>query len=88
MVPGLASTATPKNLFQSVNEAMDIALTRDHSACTLSLAMTIIVSSNLTPCCTVVFGEDVGFGGVFRCSVGLREKHGKPPGLLNTSPEP
>merc|ERR1719359_2507559 len=25
---------------------------------------------------TVLFGEDVGFGGVFRCSVGLREKHG------------
>jgi len=24
----------------------------------------------------VVFGEDVGFGGVFRCSVGLREKFG------------
>ena len=24
----------------------------------------------------VVFGEDVGFGGVFRCSIGLREKHG------------
>merc|ERR1740121_2771919 len=25
---------------------------------------------------TVLFGEDVGFGGVFRCSVGLRDKHG------------
>jgi 2-oxoisovalerate dehydrogenase E1 component beta subunit len=25
----------------------------------------------------VVFGEDVAFGGVFRCAVGLREKHGK-----------
>jgi 2-oxoisovalerate dehydrogenase E1 component beta subunit len=25
----------------------------------------------------VVFGEDVAFGGVFRCSSGLREKHGK-----------
>uniref|UniRef100_A0A1B6DYD4 2-oxoisovalerate dehydrogenase subunit beta, mitochondrial n=1 Tax=Clastoptera arizonana TaxID=38151 RepID=A0A1B6DYD4_9HEMI len=25
----------------------------------------------------VVFGEDVGFGGVFRCSVGLQEKYGK-----------
>ena len=24
----------------------------------------------------VVFGEDVAFGGVFRCSVGLREKYG------------
>lgn len=24
----------------------------------------------------VVFGEDVAFGGVFRCSMGLREKYG------------
>ena len=24
----------------------------------------------------VVFGEDVGFGGVFRCTVGLQEKYG------------
>lgn len=26
---------------------------------------------------SVLFGEDVGFGGVFRCSMGLREKFGK-----------
>eukprot|EP00747_Dinoflagellata_sp_TGD_P168763 gnl/TRDRNA2_/TRDRNA2_195925_c0_seq1.p1 gnl/TRDRNA2_/TRDRNA2_195925_c0~~gnl/TRDRNA2_/TRDRNA2_195925_c0_seq1.p1 ORF type:complete len:790 (-),score=115.86 gnl/TRDRNA2_/TRDRNA2_195925_c0_seq1:103-2472(-) len=25
---------------------------------------------------TILYGEDVAFGGVFRCSVGLREKHG------------
>lgn len=25
----------------------------------------------------VIFGEDVAFGGVFRCTVGLQEKHGK-----------
>eukprot|EP01095_Lingulamoeba_sp_RSL-Kostka_P013799 TRINITY_DN5809_c0_g1_i1.p1 TRINITY_DN5809_c0_g1~~TRINITY_DN5809_c0_g1_i1.p1 ORF type:complete len:361 (+),score=142.43 TRINITY_DN5809_c0_g1_i1:56-1138(+) len=25
----------------------------------------------------VIFGEDVGFGGVFRCTTGLREKYGK-----------
>jgi len=25
---------------------------------------------------SMIFGEDVGFGGVFRCSVGLREKFG------------
>ncbi len=24
----------------------------------------------------VVFGEDVAFGGVFRCTVGLKDKHG------------
>ena len=27
-------------------------------------------------CILVVFGEDVAFGGVFRCSLGLREKYG------------
>jgi len=27
----------------------------------------------------VVFGEDVAFGGVFRCTVGLRQKYGKQP---------
>merc|ERR1712178_52252 len=26
---------------------------------------------------TIVFGEDVGFGGVFRCSVGLRDAFGE-----------
>ena len=25
---------------------------------------------------TIVFGEDVGFGGVFRCSTGLRDEFG------------
>ena len=25
---------------------------------------------------SVVFGEDVAFGGVFRCTVGLRDKYG------------
>ena len=25
----------------------------------------------------ILFGEDVGFGGVFRCSMGLQDKHGK-----------
>ena len=25
----------------------------------------------------VIFGEDVAFGGVFRCTVGLQEKYGK-----------
>lgn len=27
--------------------------------------------------CPVIFGEDVGFGGVFRCTVGLQDKYGK-----------
>lgn len=28
-------------------------------------------------CFPVIFGEDVAFGGVFRCTVGLRDKYGK-----------
>ncbi|KAG8198769.1 hypothetical protein JTE90_007079 [Oedothorax gibbosus] len=45
------------NLFQSVTNAMDIALGTDPSA--------------------VIFGEDVAFGGVFRCTVGLQDKYGR-----------
>lgn len=45
------------NLFQSINNAMDIALSTDKTA--------------------VVFGEDVAFGGVFRATINLQEKHGK-----------
>eukprot|EP00794_Sanderia_malayensis_P000667 gene667-1335_t len=45
------------NLFQSLTDAMDIALEKDSSA--------------------VIFGEDVAFGGVFRCTVGLADKYGK-----------
>lgn len=28
-------------------------------------------------CSEVIFGEDVAFGGVFRCTVGLRDKYGE-----------
>ncbi|CAG9857174.1 unnamed protein product [Phyllotreta striolata] len=48
---------TKMNMFQSINNALDIALKSDDS--------------------TLVFGEDIGFGGVFRCTVGLRDKYGK-----------
>jgi hypothetical protein len=44
------------NLYQAVNNALDIALSTDDKA--------------------VVFGEDVAFGGVFRCTMGLNEKYG------------
>jgi len=45
------------NLFQSLTDAMDIALDTDSTA--------------------VIFGEDVHFGGVFRCTMGLADKYGK-----------
>ncbi|CAG8473423.1 13_t:CDS:2 [Acaulospora colombiana] len=45
------------NMFQSINDAMSIALATDETA--------------------VIFGEDVAFGGVFRCTLGLSETFGK-----------
>jgi len=60
-VPDTASSAdgelTRMNMFQSITNALDIALSTDPSAC--------------------IFGEDVAFGGVFRCTLGLQDKHGK-----------
>lgn len=43
---------TKLNMFQAINNALDIALSEDDSA--------------------LIFGEDVGFGGVFRCSLNLQ----------------
>lgn len=43
---------TKLNMFQAINNALDIALQEDDSA--------------------LIFGEDVGFGGVFRCSLNLQ----------------
>jgi len=47
---------TKMNMFQAVNNALDIALETDENS--------------------YLFGEDVKFGGVFRCSMGLRQKYG------------
>lgn len=44
------------NLFQSINDALSIALAADESV--------------------LLFGEDVAFGGVFRCSMNLAETYG------------
>merc|ERR1712168_563192 len=54
--PASHGETTKMNLFQSLTNAMDIALSKDPTA--------------------VIFGEDVAFGGVFRCTVGLRDKYG------------
>lgn len=45
-------------------------------------AMSIALATDDTAC---VFGEDVGFGGVFRCTMGLAEMFGKPsfPAILS-----
>lgn len=52
-----AGTTKSMNLFQSINDALRIALETDDSA--------------------ILFGEDVAFGGVFRCSMGLQEQFGQ-----------
>src|SRR5579885_3156139 len=39
-----------------------------------TIALDVALETDPTAC---VFGEDVAFGGVFRCSIGLREKYGK-----------
>lgn len=49
-------TTKRMNLFQSINDALSIALASDESV--------------------MLFGEDVAFGGVFRCSMGLAENYG------------
>lgn len=50
-------TTKRMNMFQAINNAMDLTLANDESA--------------------VIFGEDVGFGGVFRCTMNLQDKYGK-----------
>ncbi|XP_039147404.1 2-oxoisovalerate dehydrogenase subunit beta, mitochondrial isoform X1 [Drosophila simulans] len=54
--PTSLGTGKRMNMFNAINNAMDLALEEDKSA--------------------LLFGEDVGFGGVFRCSVNLRDKYG------------
>ncbi|XP_025829301.1 2-oxoisovalerate dehydrogenase subunit beta, mitochondrial [Agrilus planipennis] len=52
-----SGSTTKMNMFQAINNALDITLRTDESA--------------------LVFGEDVAFGGVFRCTVDLQKKYGK-----------
>ncbi len=55
-VTGSSVSTKKMNLFQAVNNALDIALQTDSKS--------------------YIFGEDVKFGGVFRCTTGLSEKYG------------
>lgn len=51
------------NLYEAVNNALDLALDSDPRY-------------GWTDSSALVFGEDVKFGGVFRCSIGLNAKYG------------
>jgi hypothetical protein len=53
----LPGPRTSMNLFTTINNALDTALSTDPSA--------------------IIFGEDVAFGGVFRCTMNLRDKYGE-----------
>lgn len=55
--PPVKGVTKKMNMFQAINNAMDLALEKDETA--------------------LVFGEDVAFGGVFRCSMDLQRKYGK-----------
>ena len=59
------------NLFTAINNAMQITLQTDPKAGTCRYFY--------IPCSSrgaVVFGEDVAFGGVFRCTMDLRNQFG------------
>jgi 2-oxoisovalerate dehydrogenase E1 component beta subunit len=51
------NTKQKMNMFQAINNALDIALLKDGNS--------------------YLFGEDVKFGGVFRCTMGLLDKYGE-----------
>ena len=72
---------TRMNLVESIRNAIDIAMETNKTAgtcCYMQLHHMCLLSF----CITATFGEDVAFGGVFRCTVGLRDKYGE---ILNVS---
>jgi 2-oxoisovalerate dehydrogenase E1 component beta subunit len=48
-------------------------LTKMNMCSAITSAMDVVMAADNTAC---VFGEDVAFGGVFRCTADLREKYG------------
>ena len=57
----------------SLDEARRGPATKMNLFMALNNAMDIALAADRRVC---VFGEDVAFGGVFRCTVDLRDKHG------------
>jgi len=55
----------------------------DLGAIAFVVSLRISPPSFAAPRPAVLFGEDVGFGGVFRCSMGLRDRYG-PDRVFNT----
>ena len=82
------------NLFTAVNGALHIAMETDPTYATITqrekgaffgylCVRACVLSVCVCGCRACVFGEDVAFGGVFRCSIDLREKFG-PHRVFNT----
>lgn len=72
-------------LVESLRDAMDITLSKDSTSsktCVQSrdyfvlYKLLIIIQLYNILLLSVVFGEDIAFGGVFRCTDGLKEKYG------------
>ena len=58
---------------------VDVLSTRQGETKTMNLVQALTSAMDIAlerDPSAVVFGEDVGFGGVFRCTVGLQEKYG------------
>jgi 2-oxoisovalerate dehydrogenase E1 component beta subunit len=80
--PADLGETTKMNLYQAVTNSLDISLSSDKSAGNQtkvcfqfpSQKNKFVFTFMLLP---VIFGEDVAFGGVFRCTVGLKDKYGK-----------
>lgn len=63
------------NLVNAINSALKCASSAlSHAFLFPHPTLSIALESNPNSC---TFGEDVAFGGVFRASVGLREKYGE-----------
>ena len=59
-------------MFQAINDAMRIILAKDTSSGALFMQITTLAYTSFI----VIFGEDVGFGGVFRCTLDLKKEFG------------
>ena len=58
---------------ESVRDAMDVTLQNDPTASKLLMSRKYLHNNFFS---LVLLGEDIAFGGVFRSTEGLQEKHG------------
>ncbi|CAL9147949.1 unnamed protein product [Musa hybrid cultivar] len=78
-----AKDGKPINLFSAINQALHIALDTDPRSVLDPLVgyflcrCRLIINRVGSLFCAYVFGEDVRFGGVFRCTTGLADRFGR-----------